>query len=270
VTTTGARDDGASLRLIAKARITRRRRPLANDQASAREDRMATPQKRSVLDVIGMLAGIAVILGPVLGWLRVIPALAAFGLFALGGLIAVVAAARGRGFGLGRSLALLAAIVFVFSVFGAGGAPRINDFTTSLDDPPAFVFAATLPANAGRDMGYPSDFAETQRTCCSDLHAVRLAAAPDQALQRAERVAAAMPTWTVTKVDPAKGTIEAVSESKVFGFQDDIVIRVRPDGAGSVVDMRSKSRDGKGDMGVNAKRIRAYVAALEQAGAASS
>jgi len=28
--------------------------------------------------------------------------------------------------------------------------------------------------------------------------------------------------------------------------------------------MRSKSRDGRGDMGVNAKRIRAYLAALQQ------
>jgi uncharacterized protein (DUF1499 family) len=245
-------------------------------RASAREDPMATPQKRSVLDVIGMLAGIAVFLGPVLGWLRIVPPLAAFGLFALGGLVAaitglsaLIAAARGRGFGLGRSLALLAAIVFVFTAFGAGGAPRINDFTTSIDDPPAFVFAATLPANAGRDLGYPPSFAETQRACCSDLHAVRVAAPPDQALQRAEQVAAKMPTWTGTKVDPAKGTIEAVSESKVFGFQDDVVIRVRPEGNGSIVDMRSKSRDGQGDMGVNAARIRAYVAALEQASAAT-
>jgi uncharacterized protein (DUF1499 family) len=31
---------------------------------------------------------------------------------------------------------------------------------------------------------------------------------------------------------------------------------VRPDGAGSVVDVRSKSRVGRGDLGANAKRIR--------------
>ncbi|MBY0273895.1 DUF1499 domain-containing protein, partial [Candidatus Binatia bacterium] len=227
--------------------------------------------------VLGMLAGTAVILGPVLGWLRVVPALVAFALFALGGLVAVVtglsaliASARGRGFGVGRSIALLAGAIFLLTAFGAGGAPRINDFTTNLADPPTFVFAATLPANAGRDLAYPAEFAESQRACCADLHAARIAAPADQALQRAERVAADMPTWTITQVDGAKGTIEAVSESKVFGFQDDIVIRVRPDGAGSIVDVRSKSRDGKGDMGVNAARIRAYVAALEQSGAGSS
>lgn len=239
---------------------------------------MTNQQKRSgILDGLGMLAGLAVLLGPVLGFLRVVPPIAAFGMFALGGILAVItgltaliASARGRGFGVGRTLALLAAMVFIFTTFGARGAPRINDFTTNVADPPIFVFAATLPANAGRDLAYPASYADIQRDCCSDLHAAKIAAPPDEALKRAERVAAKMPSWKVTNVDPAKGTLEAVSESKVFGFQDDIVVRVRPGDGGSVVDVRSKSRDGQGDMGVNAARIRAYVAALEQPGAGAS
>jgi uncharacterized protein (DUF1499 family) len=73
-----------------------------------------------------------------------------------------------------------------------------------------------------------------------------------------------MPAWTVIASEPATGMIEAVATSTVFGFQDDIVIRVRPAmGGGSTVDVRSKSRDGKGDLGVNANRIRAFVARLE-------
>ncbi|MBW2399988.1 MAG: DUF1499 domain-containing protein, partial [Deltaproteobacteria bacterium] len=39
---------------------------------------------------------------------------------------------------------------------------------------------------------------------------------------------------------------------------DDIVVRVRRDGADSIVDVRSKSRDGRGDMGANAARIRLF------------
>jgi uncharacterized protein (DUF1499 family) len=43
------------------------------------------------------------------------------------------------------------------------------------------------------------------------------------------------------------------------------VIRVRPQADGSSrVDMRSKSRDGQGDMGVNAQRIRDYIAAVSR------
>lgn len=233
---------------------------------------MAKPQRRSgVMDVIGMLAGLAVFAGPLLGWLRAIPALAAFYLFALGGIVSVIAAitalvsaARGRGFGAGRALAILGALVFVFAAFGAPAGPMTNDFTTDLDDPPAFANATSLPANVGRDMSYPASFADQQRACCSDLRAARLAMPPADALRRAEQVARAMPGWTVTVVDEQNGMLEAVAQSSVFGFEDDVIARVRPDGAGSIVDVRSKSRDGRGDMGANAARIRAYVAALEQ------
>ena len=59
-----------------------------------------------------------------------------------------------------------------------------------------------------------------------------------------------------------------MATSKLFHFQDDIVVRVRPgaDG-GSLVDMRSKSRVGQGDMGANAARIRQFMVALRTAGA---
>lgn len=237
---------------------------------------MANGQRRSggIMDGIGLIAGLSVLAGPLLGWLRIGPPRVAFYFFMLGGLVAVIAAltalvsaARGRGFGVGRTVALVAAMVFVFTAFRAGGgASMINDYTTSLDDPPAFRHAASLGPNVGRDLAYPAEFAEVQRGCCADLKPVRIDAPPTEALRRAEATARAMPTWTVTEVDATGGTVEATSESAVFGFVDDVVIRVRPDGSGSVIDVRSKSRDGRGDMGVNAARIRAYVAALEASG----
>lgn len=234
---------------------------------------MATVRQRSrLLDVLGLLAGLAVIAGPTLAWLRLVPALAGFYLYLVGGVLAVitgltalVSAARGRGFGFGRTLAILMAIVFVFTAAAPGGQPLINDFTTDLDDPPTFRHAASLPANQGRDLAYPTAFAAEQRGCCADLRPARLPLAAPEALQRAEQVAASMPMWTVTHVDRERGTVEAVAESRVFGFQDDVVIRVRPDGDGSRIDIRSKSRDGRGDMGANAARIRAYVETLEKA-----
>jgi uncharacterized protein (DUF1499 family) len=75
-----------------------------------------------------------------------------------------------------------------------------------------------------------------------------------------------MPAWMVTNEDAASGVIEAVATSWLFRFEDDIAIRIRSgEGGKSRVDIRSKSRDGKGDTGTNANRIRAYVAALEAA-----
>ena len=57
--------------------------------------------------------------------------------------------------------------------------------------------------------------------------------------------------------------LEATETSELFRFKDDFVVRIRPfqDG-GSRIDVRSKSRDGKGDMGVNAKRIQAFFSRL--------
>lgn len=225
---------------------------------------------------IGAVACLLVVVGPVLAWLRIVPALAGFAMFGLGGLLAiavglwtVVRAIRGKGVGAGGAAAIAVAVVFVVLALRRGDAPRINDFTTDATDPPTFVHATTLPANVGRDMSYPPSFAEIQQQCCDDLRPVRLAVPPVTALAAVHQAALKMPDWTVTNVDAAAGTMEAIATTRLFHFQDDIVIRVRPDGdAASRVDMRSKSRDGKGDMGTNAARIRAFVALLSPRAAA--
>ena len=221
---------------------------------------------------IGLLAAAVFVLGPVLATLRAIPAIVGFVLFALGGLVAilvsiasVVALLRGRRLAPGGAAAIAVALVFVAIAARSAGVPRINDFTTDPGDPPSFVHAATLPGNAGRDMGYPPAFAAIQQACCADLRPARLAVGTPDAFVYARKMAEGMPAWTVTDADPAAGRIEAVATSRLFGFQDDIVIRVRPDGDGaSRIDMRSKSRNGQGDLGVNAARIRTFVAEVER------
>ena len=69
--------------------------------------------------------------------------------------------------------------------------------------------------------------------------------------------------WEVVGVDPAAGTLLARDTTRIFRFVDDVVVRVRSaEGGGSLVDVRSKSRDGRGDLGANAARIRAFAEAL--------
>jgi uncharacterized protein (DUF1499 family) len=53
-----------------------------------------------------------------------------------------------------------------------------------------------------------------------------------------------------------QGRIEAVAESMLLRFEDDITIRLRPTPAGTRVDIRSASRIGRHDFGKNAARIR--------------
>jgi uncharacterized protein (DUF1499 family) len=234
---------------------------------------MASNQGRSkAMDYVGWIAVAMMVIGGAVGFLRLAPALTAFGIYAIGGLIAIVAglsalvaSARRRGFGSGRAVALLAAMIFIVTAAPGFGPPPINDFTTDLADPPAFTHAATLPPNVGRDMSYPAEFADIQRECCADLVSLPESASPAQVFERVRVIAERMPTWEITKVDAESGVVEAVSTTRLFGFQDDVVIRIRPEGSGSRVDMRSKSRDGRGDQGVNAKRIRAFTEAMKSA-----
>ena len=66
--------------------------------------------------------------------------------------------------------------------------------------------------------------------------------------------------WDLIAEDSSTGMIEAVATTSFFGFKDDVVIRVRSNGSGSVVDIRSHSRLGRGDQGKNAGRIRNFIA----------
>ena len=88
---------------------------------------------------------------------------------------------------------------------------------------------------------------------------------PDEAFARALRLAQERPGWEVGFVNGSGRVFEGVATSRIFGFKDDFVVRVRPDGTGSLVDMRSKSRDGKGDLGANAERIRSFLKELSAA-----
>jgi uncharacterized protein (DUF1499 family) len=144
----------------------------------------------------------------------------------------------------------------------SAGFPLINDITTDLADPPQFLKIAQLEANRGRDMSYPQSFAEQQRAGYPNLEGRVLAVAPEQAIDRARAALESLPGTEVIDVDFAAGRLEATSVSRVFRFVDDIVVRVRPEGSGSKIDMRSKSRVGKGDLGANAARIESFMLAL--------
>jgi uncharacterized protein (DUF1499 family) len=65
--------------------------------------------------------------------------------------------------------------------------------------------------------------------------------------------------WEIVAADPAARRIEATDQTFWFGFKDDVVIRLTAADGGTVLDVRSKSRVGRGDVGTNARRIRSYL-----------
>jgi uncharacterized protein (DUF1499 family) len=137
--------------------------------------------------------------------------------------------------------------------------PPIHDITTDTEYPP--LFSAVLPLR--KDAPNPSEYggppvAALQHKAYPDIkpRVVNLSVA--HAHQRALEIARGM-RWNIIHADGDAGRIEAVATTFWFGFKDDIVIRITPEGTRSLIDVRSVSRVGKTDAGTNAKRIRSFL-----------
>lgn len=143
--------------------------------------------------------------------------------------------------------------------------PRIHDVTTDTDNPPAYVAVLPLRQDARNPVQYQASTAAEQKRGYPDIAPVVLPLPPAQAFARAESAARAM-GWDIVAVSPQDLRIEATDTSLMFGFKDDVVIRVAAladvGAPSSRIDVRSLSRVGGSDFGVNAKRIRAYLAKL--------
>jgi uncharacterized protein (DUF1499 family) len=168
---------------------------------------------------------------------------------------------------LGTILALIVAVPIFRIRQSTRQYPPINDITTDTKNPPSFVHAQTLPANSSRDMSYKPEMASAQEAAAVylNLAPLKLTGNPDDVYKRVEIIAGEFPGWQVTYRDPARHTVEGVATSTLFQFEDDFVIQVQPagDSSDSLIEMRSKSRDGKGDLGANYNRIESFFKAVE-------
>lgn len=200
------------------------------------------------------------------------------GLAVLLGVAALVVVWRtGRKGGARALFAIVLAIVVLGGpAYVAGGnfrAPSIHDVSTDLVDPPRFDRVvrdrspADLPAPAAT---IPKDQAEAQTAFYPDVVTLRLQLAPEEVANLAaglveDREWRILGPIAFPRGGGPTGRIEAVARTAVLGFTEDVSIRVRPDEAGSRVDMRSASRVGGGDFGSNAQRIRSFLADLAAA-----
>ena len=159
--------------------------------------------------------------------------------------------------------AALPLVVLVAVFLSRPGNVAINDVSTDLEERPGFTpdvaAAAGVTQQTEESLAY---FAEVQREHYPEVQSLLLPEAPAQAWNRVLETARDMPRWQVTREEPGSGQIEAIAESRIFHFVDDVVIRIRPEGSGSRVDMRSRSRVGQGDLGANSRRILAFQVAL--------
>ena len=161
---------------------------------------------------------------------------------------------------LGALVAATLAVLPVLMLWSkARGVPPIHDITTDAADPPAFV--ALLPARKesanGAEYRREANF-ELQRGAYANVQPLLLKDKPDRVFQRALDAARSL-GWDVAASDAKTGRIEATDTTTWWGFKDDVVVRVRPEGEGTRVDVRSMSRVGRSDLGANAARVRAFL-----------
>lgn len=176
---------------------------------------------------------------------------------ALAGLVAWL---RHRNGGAG---AVLLGLILSLPVAGLGASfeiaarttPPINDISTDTEDPPVFWFTAT-PSD------YPAQNAEPQHATYPDVRPLDLPLAVDEAFAAALALVEEC-GWEVLSADPAENQIEAIARSRLFGFEDEVAIRVTETDTGTRIDMRSRSRLGQIDRGANARRIEAFLSELE-------
>lgn len=182
-------------------------------------------------------------------------------------LLALHAMPRWRALGFGVPLGVLALSIAAFGpplymLDQAKRLPPIHDITTDFDHPPRFV--ALMPerrkAPNGFEYGGPA-IAEQQKKAYPDIVSKRLSLQPTDAINHALEAAKSL-GWRIVETDGIEGRIEATATTRWFGFEDDVVIRIRPEAQGSRLDVRSVSRVGRSDVGANARRVREFLAKL--------
>lgn len=186
--------------------------------------------------------------------------------------VAIVLAARRPG--ARRTLAIAVAALAIAGVTAwipwnlrqtARALPPIHDITTDPLDPPQFVRVAKLRGPGDHPAAYDgAQVAALQEKAYPDLVPLVLHA-PRAAVFAAARKALAAMGLELDDADPAQGRLEATATSLLFGFKDDVVVRIAEVPGGTRVDVRSKSRVGVHDLGMNARRIREFLAKLKAA-----
>ncbi len=149
--------------------------------------------------------------------------------------------------------------------------PIIHDITTDFSNPPPIIMGASFERKnpavyVGDEKAPRSDItiAEAQREAFPGIGPLLLDGSIDANAEKVRHVIAAMGMVIISDASSEEGQlIEATYTSAWFGFVDDFVVRLQPDGSKTRIDVRSKSRVGLSDLGANARRVQEFFEKLE-------
>lgn len=162
-----------------------------------------------------------------------------------------------------RAVFALPGTLLLLGLVSGGESPRIHDITTDTADPPEFTMALEQRGAGANALEIDPDVILQQQAAYPDLQTLLSPLTLDEVYDRALQVTKEL-GWEVYHQDRNTGVIEAVDTTRIMAFKDDVVIRVRSNAQGTLLDLRSVSRVGEGDIGANTKRIRAFLTAFQQ------
>lgn len=176
--------------------------------------------------------------------------------------------------GLGRTMLAMGLGILMLAPLGwlaylAVTEPVVADVSTDLVDPPKFEAAFKLrPRGSNAIDTFPGEAVNANRSIRPPLTTAEFDVEADRLFPVIVKVAESQHWRIVETRKPARGRegrVEAVARTAVLGLRDDVVIRIRGEGDISRVDLRSASRVGRSDLGVNARRIHAFLAEMKEA-----
>jgi len=146
--------------------------------------------------------------------------------------------------------------------------PRLYEVATDPANPPAFDRIAKIRQGAqANPVHYDATFGPLQAAAYPDIKPLLVGRPLTDAYTAARETVKALNWKVIDEQSPeaAKtGYIEAADRTWLFGFTDDIVIRITGAGKAARIDIRSSSRFGQHDLGRNAKRVRVFLAEVKE------
>lgn len=162
-------------------------------------------------------------------------------------------------------LLLIPSIALSLQVIKGKSLPVIHDISTDTANPPEFDVIIALRGSASNPLSYEgASIASQQQAAYPKIQPLLTPLSTNQAFAKALLVANQL-HWEVVGQNPDQGRIEAVDTTLLWGFKDDVVIRVQISESGSRLDIRSVSRVGKSDLGANAARITRFIETFKSA-----
>lgn len=158
-------------------------------------------------------------------------------------------------------LSLIPILILGNQLYKVRSLPAIHNISTDLVDPPAFVQVPELRGEGTNPLAYDPEQAPVQQAAYPEVKSFVTDRSVSEMYARALEVAREF-GWEIVSQDPDAGIIEATESTLLWGFKDDVVIRIRAQDGKTIVDLRSVSRVGQSDIGANAKRIKRFLAEL--------